>query len=90
MPTFYGIEGKVTDYLDIPTIGYVRLKSGDVFVTQHSEDTTPVAIQRGVNVAEDNDINVLLAHVLWRIRYLNQNALQLIQRSASSSNGRGP
>ncbi len=48
---FYAVEDKVSDNLDNPAFGYVNLNTGNVFVTQQSETTTPGAIQRGINAA---------------------------------------
>jgi parallel beta-helix repeat protein len=57
--TFFGIEDKIVDYLDNPSDGYLRLKSGHEFITQLSETTTAGAIQRGINVASSSDtVNV--------------------------------
>ncbi len=47
----YAIEDKLTDYLDVPSVGYVSLSNSSVYVTQKSENTTAAAVQRGVNVA---------------------------------------
>ncbi len=55
LSTYYGIEGKITDYLDDSSLGYVSLKTGDVFVAQSSEIASPGAIQRGINVASSGD-----------------------------------
>ena len=52
---FYGIEDKITDYLDGGSVGYVSLKSDPVFVAQSSEMASPGAIQRGINVASSGD-----------------------------------
>ena len=52
---FYGIEDKITDYLDGGLVGYVSLKSDPVFVAQSSEIASPGAIQRGINVASSGD-----------------------------------
>jgi hypothetical protein len=56
LPTFYHIEDYVGDYLDTPSVGYVKLKNGYEFVAHTSEDATADAIQRGVNVAQSGDI----------------------------------
>ncbi len=52
---FYGIEDKVTDYLDDAAQGYVKLKTGHDYVTQASETASNGALQRGINVAVAND-----------------------------------
>ncbi len=59
LATYFGIEDKITDYLDDPTLGYVSLKSGDVFVAQSSESPNAGSIQRGIDAASDYDtVNV--------------------------------
>lgn len=55
LATYYGIENKISDYLDQPTSAYVRLLTGYDFVTQQSENTTQGAIQRGVYAAVSGD-----------------------------------
>ncbi len=50
LPTLYGIEDKISDYLDTPGVGYVSLNTGNVFVDQKSENTTDDSMQRGINV----------------------------------------
>jgi uncharacterized delta-60 repeat protein len=52
----YAVEDKITDYLDDPTLGYVKLKSGNVYVAHGSEMAMPGAIQRGINVAVADDV----------------------------------
>ena len=47
----YAIEDRISDYLDDPNYGYVKLNGTNVYVTQLSDTTTPGAIQRGVNKA---------------------------------------
>jgi autotransporter-associated beta strand protein len=53
----FAIEDRISDYLDktnANTIGFVRLKSGNIYVTQNSN-----SIQRGVNAASSGDtVNV--------------------------------
>jgi hypothetical protein len=59
LPSYYGVEDKVTDYLDDPTLGYVKLANGNVFVAHSSEAANAAAIQRGIDVASSgNTINV--------------------------------
>ena len=48
LSTFFAIEDEISDYLDNPSFGYVKIKSGHVFLAQSSEAVTPGAIQRGV------------------------------------------
>ena len=56
---YYGIENRITDYLDDSTLGYVHLNAGNVYVAQSSETPNAGAIQRGINVAVTNDtVNV--------------------------------
>lgn len=50
LSTYYGIEDKISDYLDLPTLGYVSLNSTNVFITDSSEMANAGAIQRGINV----------------------------------------
>ncbi len=58
-PTAYAVEGKITDYLDDPTLGYVGLSTSNVFVAHSSETANAGSIQRGVNVAATgNTVNV--------------------------------
>ena len=52
-PTAYAVEDKITDELDNSSLGYVQIQDGHVFVTPTSGAG---AIQRGLNVAVDNDI----------------------------------
>jgi parallel beta-helix repeat protein len=52
---FYGIEDKVSDYLDGSAVGFVRLNAGFVYATQASETSSPNVIQRAVNVAVEGD-----------------------------------
>ena len=60
LPAAYAAEDKILDYLDDSSVGYVSLQSGNVFVAQSSEtgtateDGTPGAIQRGINVTPAN------------------------------------
>jgi uncharacterized delta-60 repeat protein len=59
LSTAFGIENKITDYLDDPSLGYVQISTGNVYVTQASETDTAGALQRGVNVAVTGDtVNV--------------------------------
>jgi uncharacterized delta-60 repeat protein len=51
LSNYYNTEDKISDYLDVPTVGYVQLNPTNVFVTQLSDTTTNGAIQRGINVA---------------------------------------
>ena len=55
LSSYYGIEDKITDYLDDDTLGYVSLNSGDVFVAQSSESPNAGSIQRGINAASSGD-----------------------------------
>ena len=52
----YSVEDGVLDLLDAPARGYVKIKNGNVFVTQKSETTTAGAIQRGINVSGTGDM----------------------------------
>jgi hypothetical protein len=52
----YAVEDKITDYLHDPTLGYVRLQNGQVFVAHNSETANTGAVQRGVNVGVAGDI----------------------------------
>ena len=51
----YTIEGKITDYLDDATLGYLSLRAGNVYITQSSESANAGTIQRGVNVASNSN-----------------------------------
>jgi hypothetical protein len=55
----FAIEDKITDYLDDPTLGYVTLNAGNVYVAASSETANAGAIQRGINAAAAGDtVNV--------------------------------
>lgn len=56
LATFYGVEDKIVDYLDQPSSGYVRIKSGYEFIAHSSEAATANAISRGVYVSNSGDI----------------------------------
>ncbi|WP_088252982.1 FG-GAP-like repeat-containing protein [Fimbriiglobus ruber] len=51
----YAIADKVTDYIDNPALGFVRITPATVYVTPKSESTTAGAVQRGVTAAANND-----------------------------------
>ena len=46
LPTYYAIEDMIVDSLDNGTLGYVRLKTGNVFLAQSSETANAGAIER--------------------------------------------
>ena len=50
VPQGLAIEDKITDALDNAALGFVRIQTGNVFVTQMSD-----SIQRGINVAHSGD-----------------------------------
>ena len=53
------LADKVLDAVDVPTYGYVSLKTGNVYVTANSffaPTTTAPSIQRGINIATTNDV----------------------------------
>src|SRR5262249_39503800 len=52
---FYNIEGRVSDYLDDPSLGYVKLNSGNVYLAHSSETANAGAVQRGIDVALAGD-----------------------------------
>jgi hypothetical protein len=52
---FFGIEDKISDYLDGGTVGYVQLNHGNVYVAHSSELASAGAVQRGVNAAVAGD-----------------------------------
>ena len=55
----FAVEDRITDYLDHPADGYVKLNSNNVYVTALSESDTADAIQRGITVAAPgNTVNV--------------------------------
>ncbi len=47
----YAVEGKITDYLDNSSLGYVSLQPTTVYVAHSSETASAGAVQRGINVA---------------------------------------
>ncbi|OWK44982.1 Flagellar hook-length control protein FliK [Fimbriiglobus ruber] len=54
----YAIEDKITDAIDDPSLGFVRIKAGSVFVTPNSFSppaTTTPSINRGLAVALPGD-----------------------------------
>ncbi|MGA2439639.1 MAG: right-handed parallel beta-helix repeat-containing protein [Tepidisphaeraceae bacterium] len=71
----YPVEDRITDYLDNPTYGYVKLNAANVYVTQVSENTTPGAIQRGVNVAPTNSgtVNVHAGSFSGSVNIIGKN-----------------
>jgi uncharacterized delta-60 repeat protein len=58
--TYYAIEDKIADGIDVPNWGLVRLLAKNVFVTPNSfftqAGTTTPSIQRGVNAAVTGDM----------------------------------
>jgi len=58
----FAIENKITDAVDDSSLGFVRIKAGNVFVTPNSFNsptTTAADIQRGIDVASSGDtVNV--------------------------------
>jgi uncharacterized repeat protein (TIGR01451 family) len=62
LPENYAIEDKITHAVDDATLGFIRVKAANVFVTPNSfnsPDTTTPDIQRGINVASSGDtVNV--------------------------------
>jgi hypothetical protein len=48
---FFGIEDRITDYLDDPKVGYVSINAGNVYAAHSSETANPGAVQRGVDAA---------------------------------------
>ena len=53
--TYYGIENRISDYLDQPSSGYVKVKAGYDFLAHSSETTTAGAMQRLVNASTSGD-----------------------------------
>jgi hypothetical protein len=51
----YALEDRVIDHLDQPASGFIKMQLTNVFVSQLSENTTPDAIQRGVEVCDDGN-----------------------------------
>ena len=51
----YGVEDTISDVLDAAGTGYVKLKSGNVYVTPGSDTTSNGAIQRAIGVASPGD-----------------------------------
>ena len=47
----YGVEDTISDVLDAAGTGYVKLKSGNVYVTPGSDTTSNGAIERAIGVA---------------------------------------
>ncbi len=62
LPQNFAIEDKITHAVDDSSLGFVRVKAGNVFVTPNSFNsptTTTADIQRGINVASSGDtVNV--------------------------------
>jgi len=60
LTTYFSIENKIVDAIDVPGLGLVRLNTGDVFVTPNSfyvpGGTTTPSIQRAVNAAVSGDV----------------------------------
>jgi hypothetical protein len=55
----FAIEDMITDYLDDPTLGYVTLNAGNVYLAASSEAANAGSIQRGINAASSGDtVNV--------------------------------
>ena len=46
LATYYGIEDHISDYLDHPSAGYVKIKTGYDFLAHSSESTTPGPLRR--------------------------------------------
>ncbi len=87
---YYGIEDKTTDVLDTPGVGFVRLETGHVFVTQNSENTTPNALQRAVGVAvADDTINVSAGTFLGQV-VVDGTDLSIIGAGAGSTTIQSP
>jgi uncharacterized delta-60 repeat protein len=51
----YAIEDKITDVIDAPGVGFVRIKAGTVFDDAASEATTAGSLQRAVDAASPGD-----------------------------------
>ncbi len=80
---FYNIEDKTTDYLDDSTLGYVRFKTGNVYLAHSSESPNAGSVQRGVNVAVANDTVQVQAGTYVGGVVVNQ-ALTLLGANASA------
>ncbi len=73
----YAVEGKITDYLDNSTLGYVSLNSTNVYVAYSSEQSSAGAVQRGINVAPTNvvgTVNVQAGTYVANADYDNKDA----------------
>ena len=53
--TYYAIEDRISDHLDQPSAGYVKLKSGYDFLAHSSETATAGAMQRLVDASTSGD-----------------------------------
>src|SRR5439155_21810989 len=81
----YAIEDKITHVIDAPGLGFIRVKNANVFVTQHSENTTAGAIQRGTDAAVGGDrVNVRAGSFAGN---LNVNKALTIAGGGSSTAG---
>ena len=63
LASFYGVEDKIVDYLDQSSSGYVRIKSGNDFLANSSEDANVGSMQRLVYAATANDTAYVQAGV---------------------------
>ena len=73
----YAVEGKITDYLDNSTLGYVSLNSTNVYVAYSSEQSSAGAVQRGINAAPTNvvgTVNVQAGTYVANADYDNKDA----------------
>ena len=52
LATYYAIEDQITDYLDDPSVGYVSLKTGNVYVTPSSDTTNGPSSARSMSLQQ--------------------------------------
>jgi uncharacterized delta-60 repeat protein len=80
----YAVEDRITDVIDQSGLGLVRIQSGNVFVTQLSENTNLGAIQRGINAATAGD-NVHVQAGTFKENLTLNKSVQLLGNNAGTA-----